>query len=76
MKCWTCHRADVEDSLTTYYAKTDNCYVIIENVPCRKCTECGAIEYSLNVLEKVEKIVKAVEKMAAKVMILDYEKAA
>ena len=76
MKCCECKHGTVFDSTTTYFAKANNCYVIIENVPCRKCDECGEIEYSVGVLMKLEEILKTVETLAAKVTILDYKEAA
>ena len=76
MKCYECGHGTVVDSTTTYFAKAKDCYVIIENVPCRKCDECGDIEYSVGVLMRLEEILKTVETLAAKVTILDYKAAA
>ncbi len=40
MTCFYC-KGTIERGLTTYMTSTDNCYIIIKNVPCKKCTQCG-----------------------------------
>ena len=41
MKCLACKNETMIDSKTTYFAHLPNCYLIIENVPCKKCSQCG-----------------------------------
>ena len=36
MKCLACKNDTIVDSKTTYFAHLPNCYLIIENVPCKK----------------------------------------
>jgi len=64
------------ESKSTYFAQLDNCYVIIENVPCRKCTQCGEVVYSASVIEKIEELLDKAKSIANKIYILDYTKAA
>ncbi|MCD8333472.1 MAG: type II toxin-antitoxin system MqsA family antitoxin [Clostridiales bacterium] len=66
----------MDDAVTTYYAQLDNCYVIIENVPCRKCDQCGEEYFSASVLERIDDILERLEKIASKIFIMDYETAA
>ena len=40
MTCFLC-KGDVEKSTTTYMTEYNSCYIIIKNVPCTKCTQCG-----------------------------------
>ena len=63
-------------STDTYFAKLDNCYVIIENVPCYKCSQCGEVEYAASVLEKIDDIIEKAESIASKIFIMDYTTAA
>lgn len=37
MRCMSCKADDMVDSTATYFAQLNNCYVIIEHVPCKKC---------------------------------------
>ena len=45
MRCMSCKAEEMEKTTTAYFAKLDKCYVIIENVPCYKCTKCGEVFY-------------------------------
>lgn len=38
MKCISCKYGEKKEAKTTYFAQLNNCYVIIENVPCMKCS--------------------------------------
>lgn len=61
---------------TTYFTKLNNCYVIIENVPCLKCGQCGEEFLNTVVAEKIDDIIDSIEKIASKIFILDYAKTA
>lgn len=76
MKCLLCKADSMEKDKSTYFAELNDCYVIIENVPCFKCSQCGEIVYSASVMEKIENILENVQKIASKIFIMDYSKAA
>ena len=76
MRCLLCKSDSLVKSHNTYFAQLDNCYVIIENVPCYKCTQCGEVVYSASVMEKIEEILEKVQNIASKIFIMDYSKAA
>ena len=76
MKCLYCKADEMIDSKTTYIAHIKNCYVIIENVPCKKCTQCGEEVFSASILEKIDDILFKVESISSKILIMDYENAA
>jgi len=44
------------DATTTYFAQVSSGYVIIENVPCKKCTQCGEKFFSASVVECIEQV--------------------
>ena len=58
--------------------KSGNYYVdvMIENVPCYKCAQCGEVVYSASAMEKIEEILDKVQNIASKIFIMDYTKAA
>jgi YgiT-type zinc finger domain-containing protein len=64
------------ESTNTYFATLKNCYVIIENVPCLKCNQCGEVFYKASVLEKIDLIIEKIENVASKIFIMDYTTAA
>lgn len=76
MKCMSCKSGEMKESTTTYFAQLNNCYVIIENVPCLKCGQCGEEHLKGITAEKIDDILDSVEKIASKIFILDYKNAA
>ena len=76
MKCMACKSGEMKSATTTYFSRLNNCYVIIENVPCMKCDQCGEEFLNISVAEKIDEILDGIEKIASKIFILDYEKAA
>ena len=53
MKCMSCKAGDIRPEKTTYFTQLNNCYVIIENVPCLKCGQCGEEFLNTVVAEKL-----------------------
>ena len=49
VKCLACQNDRMIDATTTYFVNLQDCYVIIENVPCKKCTQCGEEVFSMGV---------------------------
>ena len=76
MKCLICKADSMTNDKSTYFAQLPNCYVIIENVPCRKCSQCGEVVYSASVMEKIDEILKKVELIASKILIIVFDRAA
>lgn len=76
MKCVSCKSGEMMDSVTTYFAQLNNCYVIIEHVPCKRCEQCGDEYFTASVMEKIDDILDKVEKIASKIFIMDYQTAA
>ncbi len=76
MRCTSCKSGKMEESKTTYFAQLDSCYVIIENVPCLKCIQCGDEVFRSSVLEKIDDILDNLEKIVSKISIIDYSKVA
>ena len=60
------------DSKESYMAQLNGCYVIIENVPCKRCAQCGEILYSASVMEKIDDILESINNVASKIFIMDY----
>ena len=59
-----------------YFSVVDNNYIIIENVPCFLCDDCGEVLYSASVLERVEAMIDRIKTIVSKVCIVDYNQAA
>lgn len=76
MNCLVCKTGTMKPSTDSYFAKINNGYVIIENVPCFKCKQCGEVVYSASVMEKIDEMLEKFEKIASKIFIVDYADAA
>lgn len=76
MKCMSCKTEGMIDSSTTYFAQLNNCYVIIENVPCKKCDQCGNEFFTASVMERIDDILDKIENIASKIFIMDFRTAA
>ncbi len=64
------------DAATTYFVNLQDCYVIIENVPCKKCTQCGEEVFFMGVMERIDEIVSGITKGDSKVCIMEYKSVA
>ena len=76
MKCLTCKNGSMEASITTYFANLKNCIIIIKNVPCYKCDQCGEEYFSSLVAEKLDILVDKAEALASELTIMEYDKTA
>ena len=75
MTCFYC-KGNVEASTTTYMTDYHGCYIIIKNVPCEKCAQCGEEYLNGETLEKIEKIVQSIKGALTEIAIVDYKKTA
>ncbi|MCM1218146.1 MAG: type II toxin-antitoxin system MqsA family antitoxin [Lachnospiraceae bacterium] len=76
MRCTSCKSGEMEESKTTYFAQLKDCYVIIENVPCLQCIQCGDVVFRSSVVEKIEDILDDLKKIVSKISIVDYSRVA
>ena len=51
-------------------------YVIVERVPCLVCEQCGEVFFSASAVERVENLIRDVQKLSSKVCIVTYPEAA
>ncbi len=76
MNCLVCKSGTMHEAKETYFANLKNGYLIIENVPCWKCDQCGEVVFSASVLEKIDELIEKVQKVSSKIFLLDYDTAA
>ena len=75
MTCFAC-KVNVQKSTTTYMTESYGCYIIIKNVPCTKCTQCGEEYLNGVTLQKIESILTRLKNMLTEIAVIDYNKAA
>lgn len=54
----------------------NDCIIVIKNVPCEECDQCGEVEYSDEVMKKLDNIVNNIKKLMQDVSVIDYSKVA
>lgn len=74
--CFFCNHESIVHTITTYMVDLKDCIIIVRNVPCDECTECGEKYFTDEVMARLEEIVKRARKMASEVFVTDYTKQA
>ena len=71
MICQLC-RGEMKPSTTIHTVQLKNCVVVIKNVPCLKCEQCGEVVLSADTVEKIEHILQTVEKAVAEITVVNF----
>ena len=71
MSCFFC-KGNIEEGITNHVVNLKNCVIIIKNVPCTECTQCGATFYDDDVMKKLEIIVNDMRKAVTEIAIVNY----
>ena len=66
----------MSESFSNYMTDIDGHFIIIKNVPCHKCSQCGEILFTSSVIEKIETLLELYKNVASKIFIVDYKQAA
>lgn len=74
MTCCYCG-GDMVESMTTYFEQLDHTIVIIKNVPCHKCEQCGEVVFNALVVERLEQITEQLEKTLTEIAVVNYSAA-
>ncbi|MCC8151200.1 MAG: type II toxin-antitoxin system MqsA family antitoxin [Lachnospiraceae bacterium] len=69
---------NLKTDVTDYVEKIGNYVVVIKNVPCEKCTQCGEEYFSNTVAKKIESILNGIQRISSEitVTVIDYVQAA
>jgi YgiT-type zinc finger domain-containing protein len=75
MKCFFC-KGELTDSMTTHVVTLDNCVIIVKDVPCQRCAQCGETFFSDEVAERLETIVNRLRAVVTEIAVVSYSTAA
>ncbi len=67
-------KGDLKPSITTYTVNINDSIIIIKNVPCEECQQCGEQYFSTNVTRNIENLVNQVKNALSEITIVDYNK--
>ena len=71
MYCSFC-KGEMKPSTTIHTVQLKNCVVVIKNVPCMECEQCGEVVLSADTVEKIERILQTVEKAVAEITVVNF----
>lgn len=74
--CIYCKNDNLFPSFTTHVVNYKGCVIVIKNVPCDECEQCGETYYSDEVARQLEKLVSAAKQLMQEISVIDYSKAA
>ena len=70
--CFYCKCKTTKQGLKTHVVTLENCVIVIKNVPCEECEQCGEKYFSDEVMKKLEVIVDKSKEMASEVVVTDF----
>lgn len=71
MTCPLC-KGEMKPGTTIHTVQLKNCVVVIKNVPCLKCEQCGEVVLSADTVEKIEHILQTVEKAVVEITVVNF----
>ncbi|TYC86045.1 type II toxin-antitoxin system MqsA family antitoxin [Acetobacterium wieringae] len=72
MDCFLC-KGKLTESTTTYRADLGNIIVIVKNVPCHKCIQCGEESFSGTVVAQLEHIIDQLRNTLTEIAVVNYD---
>ena len=73
MNCDYCD-GEMKKTMTTYTGKANDCVIVIENIACNKCEQCGSETYDEAEAELISQIVKEIRKIPLELAVTDAKK--
>ena len=74
--CMFCKCDTVKESTTTHVVNYKGCVIVVKNVPCEECEQCGEKFYTDEVAERLERMVDAAKKLMQEISVIDYSRVA
>lgn len=70
--CFYCKCKTTVPSVTTHVVTLKDCVIIVKNVPCEECEQCGEKYFSDEVMEQLEHIIDKAQTLTSEIFITDY----
>ena len=74
--CKYCGNDKMIDSTTTHVVNIKDYTIIIKNVPCEECVQCGEKYYTNKVAALLDDIVNKAKSQLQEILVIDYKKVA
>ena len=69
--CFFC-KGTLNNGSTAHFADLGSCMIIIKNVPCQICEQCGEVVYSGEVVRRLEQIIKTMKNSLTEIAVVTY----
>ena len=73
--CPYCRGKELKESTTTYVEALGDYAIIIKNVPCLECVQCGEKYYTDEVMQNIERIAKKAKELNSEFFVAEYKAA-
>jgi len=60
------------NSVSNYIVDLGSRFIIIKDVPCHKCEQCGEVSYSGEVVTKIEEIINKLKEAATEIAVINF----
>jgi len=70
--CFYCNCKTMISSLTIHVVTMDKSVIIVKNVPCEECEQCGEKYLSDEIMEKLEQIVEKAKEQSGEMCVIDF----
>lgn len=60
------------ESTTTHMIELERCILIVKNVPCHRCTQCGEVTLDSDVIEQLDALAALFENAMTEVAVINY----
>ena len=69
-----CKYNELKPATTTHVVNYGNSVIIIKNLPCEECAQCGEKYFTGDIIENLGKIVDEAKKIVQEISVIDYRK--
>ena len=71
MTCFFC-KGDSRESTVTHMIELEHCIMIVKNVPCHRCDQCGEVTFDSDVIEQLDALAALFENAMTEVAVVNY----
>lgn len=71
MTCFYC-KGELTESLTNHMIDLGNCILIVKNVPCMKCSQCGETVFTVQVAKQLDDIADSAKQLYTEIAVVNY----
>ena len=68
--CFFC-KGDSRPSTVTHMIELEHCILIVKNVPCHRCSQCGEVTFDSNVIEQLDALAAHFENAMTEVAVVN-----